>query len=310
MKRVLTAAVLIPIVLLVLLKGPPLVFVSVTGLVAILATREYLDVTRGFGVHVESRLVLGIEFLLFAIQAMLESYYATTWGPRSGISLLDLYVWSWGFLAILIVAPLLIVTVSMRAPELRSGAIGGILTSFSLPYIALPMLSFGFVRQFREGKWLILFMFIIVWSGDTLAYYIGRAIGTHLLAPRVSPKKTWEGSIASAIGSVLIGGILFPVLFGVGLSYPSDDSWSRLFRAAAVGIALALVINVAAQFGDLVESLFKRGAGIKDSGTILPGHGGVLDRIDALLFAAPVVFLYTIMNYWLHLDIPYPRFGF
>ncbi|MBY0505321.1 MAG: phosphatidate cytidylyltransferase [Bryobacteraceae bacterium] len=122
--------------------------------------------------------------------------------------------------------------------------------------------------------WLLLAC-AINWVGDTAAMVTGRAIGKHKLAPVVSPGKTWEGAIASVLASML---------FGVGYilwAIPSFP-WSKTLLIAAVG-------NVAGQFGDLAESALKRGAGVKDSGTMLPGHGGWLDRVDSTLFAMPVV---------------------
>jgi phosphatidate cytidylyltransferase len=116
----------------------------------------------------------------------------------------------------------------------------------------------------------------VSWAGDTAAYYIGRAFGRHKLAPRVSPQKTWEGAIGSLIGGVLAAGVYA----------------HYLIPAVPLQIVLAVATagNLAGQMGDLCESAFKRGAGVKDSGTTLPGHGGWLDRIDATLFSVPVVY--------------------
>ena len=116
----------------------------------------------------------------------------------------------------------------------------------------------------------------IVWLGDSGAYYIGKTWGRHKLAPRVSPNKTWEGSIASTAAGLLAAAVW---------------SYWRLGEVDGWILLLAGLVSIAAQIGDLVESLLKRGAGVKDSGQILPGHGGMLDRMDALLFAAPVMWL-------------------
>jgi phosphatidate cytidylyltransferase len=123
--------------------------------------------------------------------------------------------------------------------------------------------------------WLMIAL-LVSWAGDTAALYVGRSIGRHKLAPRVSPSKTWEGSIGSVIGGVLAAGIYAHYLI------PSAPLWAVLGVAAAG--------NIAGQLGDLCESAFKRGAGVKDSGTTLPGHGGWLDRIDSSLFSIPVVY--------------------
>jgi phosphatidate cytidylyltransferase len=120
------------------------------------------------------------------------------------------------------------------------------------------------------------------------------------MSPRISPKKTWEGAAASLVASVAVGWLLFryalPIssaLLRIGLIERRDGLFGLEQPAMAPIILLTIALNIAAQLGDLVESLIKRGAGVKDSGAILPGHGGMFDRIDALLFAAPVLWFYT-----------------
>jgi phosphatidate cytidylyltransferase len=120
------------------------------------------------------------------------------------------------------------------------------------------------------------------------------------MAPRISPKKTWEGAAASLVASVGVGWLLFhyalplsSAMLRVGLIQRRDGLFGLEQPAIGPVILLTIALNIAAQFGDLVESLIKRGAGVKDSGAILPGHGGMFDRIDALLFAAPVLWFYT-----------------
>ncbi len=132
-----------------------------------------------------------------------------------------------------------------------------------------------------QGSALLLFAMVITWVGDSAAYFAGRSIGKHKLVPHLSPNKTWEGTIASFIGSLIVA-IVFVRFTTVPLPH--------LLGMAAVG-------NVAGQMGDLLESAYKRSAGIKDSGSLLPGHGGVLDRIDALILAIPVVWYYWVLIY-------------
>lgn len=126
----------------------------------------------------------------------------------------------------------------------------------------------------RSGYWL-LFAIALNWVGDTAAYYVGRRFGRHRLAPVVSPKKSWEGSAASLAASVVFALVYFP----------------RLLPQVPLPIAAAIAAagNIAGQLGDLSESAIKRGAGVKDSGNLLPGHGGWLDRVDSVLFCLPVV---------------------
>lgn len=124
---------------------------------------------------------------------------------------------------------------------------------------------------------LLFFALALNWIGDTAAYYAGRMFGRHKLAPVVSPKKTWEGAVASVAASVTFG------LLYLGYFVPQIPRWEIA--------AMAILGNIAGQFGDLAESAIKRGAGLKDSGNLLPGHGGMLDRVDSSLFALPAVYL-------------------
>jgi len=140
----------------------------------------------------------------------------------------------------------------------------------------------------------------VVWAGDIFAYFVGRSLGRHLMSPRISPKKTWEGAVASVIASVAVGTTFYhyalPIssaLLQAHLIQKRDGIFGLQTPPLLPIVVLSAVLNVAAQLGDLVESLIKRGAGVKDSGAILPGHGGMLDRIDALLFAAPVLWYYA-----------------
>jgi phosphatidate cytidylyltransferase len=156
------------------------------------------------------------------------------------------------------------------------------------------------LRQQWAGAFYLLYLLLVVWAGDIFAYFVGKSIGRHLMAPRISPKKTWEGAVASVVASVAVGWLLFSnaerissALLSVGLITRPNGMFGLEQPAMGPIIALTIVLNIAAQLGDLVESLIKRGAGVKDSGAILPGHGGMLDRIDALLFAAPVLWYYA-----------------
>ncbi|MEM9554959.1 MAG: phosphatidate cytidylyltransferase [Acidobacteriota bacterium] len=144
--------------------------------------------------------------------------------------------------------------------------------AFAVPYFAAPALCIYLLQQ--RDPFLVLLLFLIVGIGDSAAYFVGRAIGRRKLAPNVSPNKTWEGSI---------GGLLFAG--GAAAVW----AWLRLGRVPLELVVICAATAIAAQIGDLVESLFKRGAGVKDSSHVLPGHGGFYDRLDATLFAAPTL---------------------
>jgi len=179
------------------------------------------------------------------------------------------------FLGGLSILAVLAFTTSLRYPDMRE----------VLPQVACALLG-GFyafapwrfaIDLRRESVHLLFFSLALNWAGDSAAYYIGRQFGRHKLAPLVSPKKSWEGAAASVAGSILFG-----VLY-LGRFMPSLRWWQV--------IGMAVLGNIAGQFGDLAESAMKRGAGVKDSGTIVPGHGGMLDRLDSSLFALPVIYV-------------------
>jgi phosphatidate cytidylyltransferase len=196
--------------------------------------------------------------------------------------------------------PFLALSVLMRRQELRSGYPAAAGSVFAFTYIALPMGMLVQLRQQWAGAFFLLYLLLVVWAGDIFAYFVGKSIGRHLMSPRISPKKTWEGAAASLVASVAVGWLLFAhaeriswAFVNWGLIARRDGLFGQEIPAMSTVLLLTVALNVAAQLGDLVESLIKRGASVKDSGAILPGHGGMLDRIDALLFAAPVLWFYT-----------------
>jgi phosphatidate cytidylyltransferase len=166
-----------------------------------------------------------------------------------------------------------------------------------LVYIAYPLTLIPQILNTWNGTAVLLFLFVCVWSGDIAALYIGRRFGRHKLTS-LSPNKTWEGAVASVLASALFG----MALIGLGDWFSLQGySFTRLHTSSPwwVFLILAVGLNIAAQFGDLLESALKRGAGVKDPGTLLPGHGGVLDRVDALLVAAPVLwFVLAVREYF------------
>jgi phosphatidate cytidylyltransferase len=144
--------------------------------------------------------------------------------------------------------------------------------AFGIPYFAVALSSLDLLQ--RMDPWIAVLLLAIVWLGDTAAYYVGSRIGRRKLAPVISPKKSWEGAAAS---------------FAVALIAAAVWDVCRRGRLEPGLLIAAALTAVAAQVGDLVESLLKRSSGVKDSGTILPGHGGAFDRVDALLLGAPVL---------------------
>ncbi len=145
------------------------------------------------------------------------------------------------------------------------------------------------IRGLDDGRNWVFFALFTTFAADTTAFFAGRAFGRHLLAPQISPGKTWEGAIAGVFGAILVS-LFFtlPELFAV--SNPLHLQALACWQA----ILLGLLVSIFGQLGDLVESLFKRNMGVKDSGQLIPGHGGVLDRMDSVVFTCIVVYYYVI----------------
>lgn len=156
------------------------------------------------------------------------------------------------------------------------------LAGFGLLYVGWTLSYVLKIRSLSEGLWLIFFLVLVTWAGDTGAYYTGISLGRRPLAPKLSPKKTVEG---------LIGGWIFAMAAALASSYWFLPSFGPLDAIAA-----SFVLTGAGLIGDLSESALKRSAGVKDSGWLLPGHGGVLDRIDSLLFTSPVFYYYVVLT--------------
>jgi len=264
MKRVITAAVLVPLVLLLIFKGSFAAVLVATAVVSGLAAWELLALAERAGAHPPRLAVVAAIALLFA-----AVYFDTELETP----------------ALLALSLALFILCAFRSPLERvlpdtSSSI------FCLIYVGLTLTTIPLLWAEGNGPSLLLFLFCVVWCGDVAALYVGRAWGRRKLAPRLSPNKTWEGSAASVAGSVLIGVALFWIA-----RLLQSHSVFAIDYSGALGrwIVLAILLNIAAQVGDLVESAIKRGSGAKDSGALLPGHGGILDRIDALLLAAPAL---------------------
>ena len=277
--------------LVLILRAPVSVLAVVAGIVALVTIHEFLKLTESYGVQPmvwPTHLFAGLFFVMLAVSGEGESALLST-----GKFLVVL-----GFAATIV--PFIFLTRAMRGDDLRSGYPAAAASVFAFTYIALPMGMLVQLRQQWAGAFYLLYLLLVVWAGDIFAYFVGKSIGRHRMAPRISPKKTWEGAVASVVASVGVGWLLFhnalPIssaLLRAGLIQRRDGLFGLEQPAMGPIIFLTIVINIAAQLGDLVESLIKRGAGVKDSGAILPGHGGMLDRIDALLFAAPVLWYYA-----------------
>ena len=291
LKRVGTAVVLIPIVLGLILWAPIPVLAGVAALVALLAIREFLKLSEAYQVRPfreATYIFVALYFVLLAIAAGNEKPLLST----------AVFVYGTGLAAAL--APFVFLSIGMRRVVLRDALPAAAISTVAFTYIALPL---GFLVQLRQqwaGAFYVFYLLLIVWAGDIFAYFVGRLVGRHRMSPRISPKKTWEGAAASIMASVLVGTLVFnharaisQFFLQLHLIQPRDGMFSQQAEPLVTTIVLSALVNIAAQLGDLVESLVKRGAEVKDSGALLPGHGGMLDRIDALLFAVPILWYYA-----------------
>jgi phosphatidate cytidylyltransferase len=284
-KRVATAAVLIPFVVGLVLWGSTAIVALALALVTMLALFEYFALGEAIGHRAYRFWTASCALVLIYVQWF--AAMAPTYGLPRRVTVhreVD-YLFRISPTAqevfFLFVLGVSVLTLWTKRPPVEALPAAGISAS-GLILVAFP-LSFA-VRLHavsQQGPALLLFAMVIIWVGDSVAYFVGRSIGRHPLAPHLSPKKTWEGTVASFIGSLVVA-----LIFARFLTVPL----AHLLAMAALG-------NIAGQIGDLLESAYKRSAGIKDSGSILPGHGGVLDRIDALILAIPVVWYYWILIY-------------
>jgi len=284
-KRVTTAAVLIPFAVGLALWSSTAVLALALALVVMIALFEYFSLGDAIGHRAYRYWTVTCAWIL--IYAQWSAAIAPDYGLPRGLtihrepfSLFEIFPTVQGVL-FLFVLGVAVLTLWTKRPLVEALPAAGISAS-GLILIAFPLSYALRLHGLRvQGRPLLLFALVITWVGDTAAYFVGRAIGKHASAPHLSPKKTWEGTVASFLGSLIVA-----VIFARFMTVPLP----HLLGMAALG-------NVAGQVGDLLESAYKRSSGIKDSGSLLPGHGGVLDRIDALILAIPVVWYYWILVY-------------
>ena len=247
----------VPAVVGIVYYGSPLLFLIFVAAVVLAAVYEYFTIINFTGIK-----GFPIPGMVLSVLLLLSFYFDgrffLEWGVVAGVSLFATWF--------------------IRETNVKIAINQIAYTLFGVLYVA----GFGgyylLIRSFEHGERLILFLFLIVWLGDIAAYYWGKNFGKNPLALTISPKKTVEGAVAGIIGS-LMAGVVAQVWF--------------LDQLAMVHCLLVAVIcGIIGQFGDLAESLLKRQVGVKDSSNLIPGHGGVLDRIDSLLFAGPAFYCY------------------
>jgi phosphatidate cytidylyltransferase len=256
MKRVLTALVLIPAALGLIFLAPPLLARAALAAVGLLCLHEFYGLVSRRGARPYPLAGMAAGALLVLLPALLNQ----------------------GYLIVLLLALLGLAALSGRTVEETYAASAA--TFFGVVYACGPFAIAAHLHALSP-HWLFLPL-LISWVGDSTAYYVGRAIGRHKLAPRLSPGKTWEGTIGSAVLGTAAGALYLQAAMPGMLAL-----WAM--------VALPLATNAAGQIGDLAESALKRASGTKDSGQILPGHGGALDRMDGALFAFPTVYVFLLI---------------
>jgi len=259
-RRVYSALVFFPFFYILVRHLPPVAFSAFVALGVLLAQYEYY-----------------------------RFHFAERWSPPVGLGLaLGLFVTT-GFAApgllsdtasvtFMVVAVLLSQLLAGR--ELKSGFMDTAVVTFGVFYVAWLLGHLILLRNLPEGPFLVFFLFLVTWANDTGAYYVGTLWGRRPLVPRLSPQKTWEGLIGGFLGSVAAAF--------------ACRAWFLESLSATDILWIGVLLGAAAPLGDLCESILKRSAGVKDSGAIIPGHGGILDRIDSLIFTTPTFYYYLL----------------
>lgn len=244
---------------------------------------------------VNAKWPLHLVLALVSTMAMKEIFDMLENRPPLALRLVSYLVSAWLFVAIffgrLQYWPLIVVSWTLLPmigglffySQAKKAITDSVVKTIFVPcYVALPLGMLALVYRYPQGNFWVFFLFVAVFAGDTGAFYLGKFLGEHKLVPSISPGKTWEGAIGGTLCTILAG-LWFLHLTG-------------LHKVGFRPGILLLAISIVAQMGDLAESVLKRTYGKKDSGSVLPGHGGVLDRIDGLLFAIPVLYYYLISH--------------
>ncbi|MFK8044195.1 MAG: phosphatidate cytidylyltransferase [Crocinitomicaceae bacterium] len=266
LKRAITGGIFVAILVLAIVFGE-LYFHILFGLIATVSLHEFYNLFPSKRISPNTGFGLLIGVLLYIIGSWTISY---SYSPKYFVSIL------------LLCFPLLAFAELYRKHKAPFQNIG--ITILGWIYIVFPLILLHLlIWDYNAEGWTnylpVLTLFILVWTSDTFAYLVGKNFGKHKLFPRISPNKSWEG---------FLGGLFFAAVVGYIIALITEQSFGLYI---GLGVLIASVGTV----GDLVESMLKRSLGIKDSGTILPGHGGMLDRIDAVLYVIPVVYLYLMM---------------
>jgi phosphatidate cytidylyltransferase len=256
--REITALILAPLAIWIIGWARNAVFDGTIAVISSLALYEFLVLGRRKGYSVP--VVICIVIMLFIVAAFILDPISVETGV---------------FLALLVIPAAYVFSGGSLEEALPSSAIAMLGTLY------IGMLGGSLIRlrnDFREGPKLIFFLALVVWLGDAGAYYFGKTLGRHKMSPRISPKKTVEGAI---------GGVLTSIVTAIVVHFTFFPTFPLLHAVIA-----GMILSIAGMIGDLAESMWKRSAAVKDSGTLIPGHGGFLDRFDSVFYTAPILYAY------------------
>jgi len=289
LKRAISGAVYIVLLLTSILFSTES-FIVLFGIFLLIATYEFSNLVK-----INKLLSLTFSFILYSVIILISFYKTETENYFNSILNEDIeIIVNIDYLYIIILATTLIISTKCivflfdNTQEISNISKYLYLLGYILmPFIFIVKISFG-IKDYNPK--IIIGLFILIWTNDTFAYIVGKSIGKHKLFERISPKKTIEGFIGGALFAVL-GGFLISKLY----IRPNPDFSEK---SILIWVIIALIVSIFGTIGDLVESKFKRIAGVKDSGAIMPGHGGVLDRLDSVIFVAPVIYLFYQILYY------------
>ena len=252
-KKVWTAIIIIPPVVLLIALGPPVVFTLMVVIATFFGLREFYNLALPHSKKIERFIGISLGIILSLI---------ITYGDAKVVS---------PFVVLLL---LILSLLFMATSKNLSSTISNIgITFFGIFYVGFLLSHVSLIRNMEDGRLWALFLMVTVWAGDIFALFSGSLFGKHKLYPKISPNKTYEGLAGAIVGSIIVA-LAFTLLFTPGF-------------AKGPCILLAFGMGILGQIGDFTESMLKRSAQVKDSGSLIPGHGGMLDRLDSFLFSAP-----------------------
>jgi len=262
-KKIFTGSLLVPPIVFLIIKGPPAVLSFIVLLATFFGLREFFTLALPDAKRIEQLVGIGLGLIL--------SFLISHGDLKAILPFLVL---------LLLLLSLLFLAISQNLPSTLSHM--GILL-FGILYVGFLLSHVSLIRNMAEGRVWVLFLMTTVWAGDISAFLTGSLLGRHKLYPKISPNKTYEG-LAGGIGGSILVALAYSIFFIPQLAVRSC-------------LLLAIGLAVLGQLGDFAESMLKRSAQVKDSGSLIPGHGGMLDRLDSFLFSAP--FLYYSLLYFL-----------